>query len=162
MLILPDEKAGIEKLAESLKLKIKILPRIGTSDVADMKAPSKILAYQMMGVNDNGDVCPFLDTDSDKRSPHGGFACRIYEDRPLACRAYPLADIDPVTLDQSCKFCKDHKSADSNLESETEALLMIKESMCAGATTHVWRFATGTGDDGDMHEIMEPGWILDD
>ena len=36
------------------------------------------------------DLCPFLD--ASKRSPHGGFSCMIYSDRPLACRAYPVTD----------------------------------------------------------------------
>jgi Fe-S-cluster containining protein len=83
----------------------------------------------MMGVEKNGNTCPFLDTNSGKKSPHGGYPCSIYEKRPLACQTYPLIESDPITLDQKCKFCKEHNSADENLNSEIESLLKIKTQM---------------------------------
>ena len=76
VLILPNEKEEIEKLAKKEKIKITILPRIGISN--NTKSVDKILAYQMMGREENGNTCPFLDTKSGKKSPHGGHSCRIY------------------------------------------------------------------------------------
>lgn len=159
VLILPEEKDRIEKLAITNGLKIEILPRIGISEIKNSN-PTKILAYQLMGSEINGNTCPFLDTDSGNKSPHGGFPCKIYKERPLACMAYPLIESNPITLDQKCKFCKEHGNADQNLNSEVESLLKIKEKMVPHMSV-VWRFATGVGDLEDK-EIIESGWILDD
>ncbi len=159
VLILPEEKERIEKLAIKNKLKIKILPRIGVSENADT-LPTKILAYQLMGIEENGNTCPFLDTDSGKKSPHGGLPCKIYNERPLACTAYPLIESDPVTLDQKCKFCKEHGNADTNLNFETEALLKIKNKMIPDKEI-IWRYATNVGEPEDQ-ETLESGWILED
>ena len=159
VLILPEEKERIEKLAKSNGLEIKILPRIGISEDKN-SAPTKILAYQMMGIEKNGNTCPFLDTDSGKKSPHGGFPCRIYKERPLACMTYPLIESDPITFDEKCKFCKEHGTADKNLNSEIESLLKIKEKMYTDAS-FIWRFATKVGEPEDQ-QILESGWILED
>jgi hypothetical protein len=157
VLILPEEKESIERLAEKNRLKIKILPRIGTSE--DNSQPTEILAYQLMGIEKNGNTCPFLDTESDQRSPHGGFTCRIYNERPKACRAYPVIESNPIMLDKKCKFCKEQGVADKNLNDELESLLQIKIKMQT-AKPHIWRFATGVGEESDMAEI-EKGWKLE-
>ena len=159
VLILPEEKERIEELARKNRIEVKILPRIGISEEKN-SVPTKILAYQMMGSEKNGNTCPFLDTDSGKKSPHGGFPCKIYKERPLACMAYPLIESDPIMLDQKCKFCKEHGNADQNLNSEIESLLKIKERMIPDAS-FVWRFATMVGDAEDR-EVMESGWILEE
>ena len=159
VLILPEEKERIEKLAIKNELKIKILPRIGISEEKD-SIPSKILAYQLMGKEKNGNTCPFLDTESGKKSPHGGHPCKIYNQRPLACTAYPLIESDPITLDQKCKFCKEHGNADKNLDSEIESLLKIKEKMIPD-TGLIWRYATNIGEAEDQ-EIMKSGWFLEE
>jgi Fe-S-cluster containining protein len=158
VLILPEEKERIERLANENRLKIKILPRIGISKMKD-SGPTKILAYQLMGSESNGNTCPFLDVDSGNKSPHGGFPCKIYKERPLACIAYPLIESEPMTLDQKCKFCKEHGNADQNLNSEVESLLKIKEKMIPDMPV-IWRFATGVGELEDK-EIIESGWIID-
>lgn len=159
VLILPEEKKKIEKLAQEKKIDVKILPRIGVSN--DRKSsPIKILAYQMMGVEKNGNTCPFLDTESGNKSPHNGFPCKIYNDRPLACRAYPLIESEPITLDEKCKFCKEHKTADKNLNSEIESLLKIKEQMYTDSPL-IWRFATEVGEVQDNH-MLESGWFLEE
>ncbi|MCE9618008.1 MAG: YkgJ family cysteine cluster protein [Nitrosarchaeum sp.] len=158
VLILPEEKERIEQLAKINRLKITILPRIGVSEKKDSR-PTKILAYQLMGIEQNGNTCPFLDTETSSRSPHGGFPCRIYNNRPLACMTYPLIESDPITLDQKCKFCKEHDSADQNLNSEIESLLKIKTKMTTDAP-FIWRFATGVGEELDKNQI-ETGWILE-
>jgi len=159
VLILPEEKERIEKLAESNGLEIKIFPRIGISEEKN-STPTKILAYQMMGIEKNGNTCPFLDTDSGKKSPHGGFPCKIYNERPLACMTYPLIESDPITLDEKCKFCKEHGTADKNLNSEIESLLKIKEKMNTELPL-IWRYATNVGEDEDK-EILREGWILEE
>jgi len=101
VLILPEEKDRIKQLAEINGLRITILPRIGTSK-EDNSGPTKILAYQLMGTERNGNTCPFLDKETTVRSPHGGLPCKIYDKRPLACMTYPLIELNPLTLDQKC------------------------------------------------------------
>ena len=159
VLILPEEKERIEKLAKSNGLKINILPRIGTSEDRN-SGPTKVLAYQLMGSEKNGNTCPFLDTNSGNKSPHGGVPCKIYNERPLACMAYPLIESEPITLDQKCKFCKEHGNAEENLTSEIESIVKIKEKMIPNVSA-IWRFATNIGDVEDQ-EIMKSGWILED
>lgn len=159
VLILPDEKEKIEHLAKKNNIEIIILPRIGTTEVENLK-DKKILAFQMMGIEKNGNTCPFLDRDSGKRSPHGGFPCKIYENRPLACKTYPLIEIDPITLDQKCKFCQEHGTADEKLNSEIESLLKIQTKMSTDASS-VWRYATGTGEEEDEDQVKR-GWFLDE
>ena len=158
VLILPEEKEKIEQLAKIHELKIEILPRIGTSN--EKLIPPKILAYQLMGKEQNGNTCPFLDTETKNRSPHGGFSCKIYNQRPLACMTYPLIESIPITLDQKCKFCKEHGSANQNLNSEVESLVKIKTKMTTDAPI-IWRFATGVGEESDKNQI-ERGWMLEE
>ena len=157
VLILPDEKEKIENLAKEKRIKISILPRIGVSNNQNEK-PTE-LAYQMMGVENNGNTCPFLDIEGGKKSPHGGYPCKIYDDRPLACKTYPLIQINPVQLDQKCKFCKEGGNADNNLDSELESLLKIKERMETDARL-IWRYATGIGEKEDKDKI-KTGWFLE-
>ena len=159
VLILPEEKQRIEKMAREKGVSISIVPRIGVSD-SEKGGPTQVIAYQMMGREDNGNTCPFLDVESDDRAGHGGYMCRIYQDRPLACSAYPLVETDPIALDAKCKFCMENGSADGNLNSEAESLLKIKSKMSAG-TGAVWRYATGVGNDEDRG-IIKRGWIRDD
>ena len=159
VLIMPDEKERIERLAKQNNLEISILPRIGTSQEKDVTS-IEVLAHQMMGIEKNGNTCPFLDTETDEKSPHGGFPCKIYENRPLACKTYPLIESDPITLDQKCKFCKEHGTADQNLNSEIESLLRIKTKMETDAPL-VWRYATGVGEERDKFQI-KTGWILEE
>ncbi len=156
VLILPEEKKRIEDLAKKNGLEVLILPRIGISHDKS-KEPDEILAYQMMGKEENGNTCPFLDTETNKKSPHGGFPCKIYENRPLACRAYPVLESNPIQLDSKCKFCQEHGSTDKNLNSELESLIKIKTKMATNASI-VWRFATGIGEVEDKDKVQF-GWI---
>lgn len=158
VLILPDEKKEIELLAKKFRLDIVILPRIGVS-YEKSDGPTKILAYQLMGRESNGNTCPFLDTESEEKSPHGGYKCRIYESRPLACRAYPTIESSPVTLDQKCKFCESCSNTATNLNQELESLAKIKVKMETNAP-FIWRYATGVGDNSDIDKIRT-GWILE-
>ncbi len=158
VLILPEEKAKIESFAKKLGIKIKILPRIGVSKFPD-KEPERILAYQLMGKDDDGDTCPFLDTETTERSPHGGYLCKIYQDRPLACSAYPLIETNPMRIDEKCKFCKECGQASSNLDSELISLEKIKTKMNTQGP-YIWRYATGIGSPKDKSKI-KTGWILE-
>jgi len=70
VLILPSEKERIEQLAKSLGKTITVLRRIGVGTEKrsreDVK-PKRVIAYQLMGVRNDGDLCPFLDVDSNER-----------------------------------------------------------------------------------------------
>lgn len=158
VLILPEEKNRIEKFARENGIKVLILPRIGISYEESIE-PTEILAYQMMGIEKNGNTCPFLDKKTENKSPHGGFPCKIYENRPLACKAYPVIETNPIELDSKCKFCKNFGSATKNLNSEIESLIKIKMKMKSNAP-FIWRYATGIGEDSDRDEI-KTGWILE-
>ncbi|PIW35728.1 MAG: zinc/iron-chelating domain-containing protein, partial [Nitrosopumilales archaeon CG15_BIG_FIL_POST_REV_8_21_14_020_33_23] len=66
---------------------------------------------------------------------------------------------EPITLDQKCKFCKEHGTADKNLNSEIESLLKIKTKMITDAP-FIWRYATGIGEESDKNQI-KIGWVLE-
>ena len=66
VLILPSEKEKIEKIAKEKEIEITILPRIGISN--NSESVEKILAYQMMGKEENGNTCPFLDTKKPRKA----------------------------------------------------------------------------------------------
>lgn len=158
VLLLPEEKETIEEIARKLEINVKIVPRLGVGK----EFPDRVIAYQMMGKNDDGDLCPFLDVESSKRSPHGGYSCRIYSERPLACKAYPVIDAGKgATLDGHCQFCKKFsttKAAIGGLEQEIEALVKIKAGVTAGSDK-VWRYATSTGKPSDI--MLPEGWVAE-
>lgn len=156
VLILPEEVGRIKRLARKNGINVSIVPRIGVSGPHE-KRPSKIIAHQMMGKDQNGNTCPFLDTGSSDRSEHGGYVCKIYRQRPLACAAYPLIETNPAVLDEKCKFCRENGNADENLDSETESLLQIREKMTPDSGT-IWRYATGVCEEIDRKKV-KTGWI---
>ncbi len=164
VLLMPSEKENVERLAKDLKKRVTVLPRIGVGSVhRDGKkvGPERIIAYQLMGVNEDGDLCPFLDVTGKERSPHGGYKCMIYEERPLACRAYPVIEFGKdVKLDGKCQFCKSCAGKVENVQREIEALAKIQELMHFDEKD-VWRYATGIGNEDDMDEV-EKGWILEE
>ena len=157
VLLLPEEKSSVEKSAEKMKIKVRIVPRLAIGK----EFPEKVIAYQMMGKNEDGDLCPFLDVGNNK-SPHGGLDCRIYSERPLACRAYPVIDAGKsATLDDHCQFCKKFSTRNvdpAGLQKEIEALARIKASVIAG-NDRVWRYATATGKAGDV--FLPEGWVAE-
>jgi Fe-S-cluster containining protein len=159
VLLLPKEKEAIEDLASKMDINVRIVPRLAVGTVA----PAEIIAYQMMGKNSDGDMCPFLDIECAKKSPHGGFKCQIYRERPLACRAYPVDDVAGVaTLDSHCQFCKKFSTTEANTESlqqEIEALTEIKANVRANSAVHVWRYATGTGT--TQEQLFPEGWVME-
>jgi Fe-S-cluster containining protein len=159
VLVLPEEKAAIEALAKNMGVRIRIIPRLAVGK----NSPDKIIAYQMMGKNEDGNLCPFLDVESNERSAHGGFKCKIYSDRPLACRAYPVIDATDKTagFDPHCQFCKKFsttKGSSEGLQQELEALAKIRASVTADDTVSIWRYATATG---RASGLLSEGWILE-
>ncbi len=159
VLLLPEEKAAIEHLAKTSGITVRIVPRLAVGK----DSPDKIIAYQMMGKNEDGDLCPFLEIESDERSPHGGFRCKIYSNRPLACRAYPVIDASDKTarFDPHCQFCKKFsttKASNQGLQREIEALAKIRASVVSDNDLSIWRYATATG---TSKEFFSEGWILE-
>lgn len=158
VLILPEEKSAIERLAKEMDVRIRILPRLAIGK----DFPEEIIAYQMMGKNEDGDLCPFLDIEGNNRSPHGGFNCKIYSERPLACRAYPVIDTtyNTVTFDSHCQFCKEfstREGCNQGLQQEIEALTKIKKTVTADNNVSIWRYATATG---RSNHLLPEGWVL--
>jgi uncharacterized protein len=174
VLLLPNEKQRIETYAKELGLEITILPRVGIGRNKNKNEPETIIAYQLMGKNSYGDVCPFLETEGTERSPHGGFKCKIYNKKPVACNAYPvnIEDKETVTLDRKCKFCrvknKDGEQADgmeiqkSSLRKEIISLRKIQNSMQVDASVEIWRYATGIGEKEKQEHFYPRGWVLQD
>ena len=163
VLIMPSEKERIERLAKSLGKAVTILPRIGVGSEyknGQKAGPAKIIAYQLMGVKENGDLCPFLDVDSEERSPHGGYKCMIYANRPLACRAYPVIEASKeVKLDSKCQFCKSCSGSVEGIQNEIEALTSIQQMMHFDEKD-VWRYATGVCNEEDK-DLVRKGWVLE-
>jgi hypothetical protein len=94
--------------------------------------------------------------------PSCGARC-IYDERPAACRAYPLVSIDPTisTLDSKCSYCvstKDNMVCNLGLSNEIKALSEIMISTCVDEGTQLWRYATNVGDSSDGKMLPE-GWI---
>jgi Fe-S-cluster containining protein len=171
VLILPDEKQKIERHAREMRLAITILPRLGIGSNQSRSGPQTIIAYQLMGKESDGNVCPFLDLENSSRSPHGGFNCKIYDKKPLACTAYPVISEDrrTVTLDNKCKFCKVDRNEDVagstkaykyNLKKEVQALRKIQKSMDVDEKTDVWRYATRIGERNEQGKFYPQGWVL--
>jgi hypothetical protein len=100
-----------------------------------------------------------LNTESSERSPHGGYQCKIYQNRPLACKAYPVIESSPVILDSKCKFCENCGTTATNVIQEVESLVNIKNKMKTSAS-FVWRYATGIGDEHNKNKIAT-GWFLE-
>jgi Fe-S-cluster containining protein len=164
VLLLPEEKAAMEQLARNMNIKVRIIPRLAIGK----DSPEKIIAYQMMGKNEDGNLCPFLEVESNERSPHGGLKCRIYSERPLACRAYPVIDTVDRTakLDSHCQFCRKFSTTTASTESlqqEIEALATIRASVIAGNddssnSISIWRYATAIG---GSYGLLPEGWIAE-
>jgi hypothetical protein len=96
VLLLPEEKKEIQNLAESYKLKICIYPRVGIGMNKKSDGPRQIIAYQLMGSNNNGDYCPFLDIKSNNFSHRVLIAQFIMKDSFLW--AYPV-----IKKNNTCK-----------------------------------------------------------
>jgi uncharacterized protein len=160
VLLLPEEKFKIERIANNMGIDVRIVPRLSVGK----DFPDQIIAYQLMGKNEDGDLCPFLEVEKNQQqSPHGGFRCKIYSERPLACRAYPVINTvgEQAEFDSHCQFCKKFstiKSSSEMLHKEIEALVKIRTSITASDNLSIWRYATGTG---KSLGLLPEGWILE-
>ena len=63
-------------------------------------------------------------------------------------------------MDRKYKFCKEHGTANKNLNSEIVSLLKIKEKMNTNAS-FIWRFAMKIVESEDQ-QILEQSWILEE
>jgi uncharacterized protein len=174
VLLLPNEKERIETYAKELGLEITVLPRVGIGRKKNKNEPETTIAYQLMGRNSDGDVCPFLEMEGTERSPHGGFNCKIYDRKPIACSAYPVGieNKETVTLDRKCKFCRVNKKNGEQAESmeiqkfsvrnEVIALRKIQNYTKADASVEIWRYATGIGEKEKQEHFYPRGWVLQD
>jgi Fe-S-cluster containining protein len=168
VILLPEEKTRIESLAKKMNKKLRILPRIGIGRSKRGKSPKNIIAYQMMGKKLNGNLCPFLANGISERSPHGGFKCTIYDERPLACRAYPIVAETKsyAVLDSKCQFCHKKNSSTivekNSVKNEIESLKRIKSEISIDKGIEVWRYATAIGDFKDKSKFLPEGWVLQD
>jgi len=164
VLLLPHEKKEIENLAEARKINITVLPRLGIGTNKNSSGPSQVIAYQLMGTNTDGNYCPFLDIKSKNRSPHGGFNCAIYDERPLSCQAYPALSENnmDVELDCNCKFsCQYSTHVKKNLlESELIALSTIRNNFDRFTQQTIWRYATNIGEESVTKFLLPRGWYL--
>jgi Fe-S-cluster containining protein len=164
VLILPEEKSKIEDQMKITEIEAKIIPRLGIGKNHNGDGPKRILAYQMMGKNADGNLCPFLEIENPQRSPHGGFRCKIYENRPLACHAYPVLqeNNNTVELDSKCQFCQKFSLPydRETLHDEVEALTKIKAEFFVDEKIEIWRYATGIGDEKIKHKLLPEGWVL--
>jgi Fe-S-cluster containining protein len=165
VLIMPEERLKIKAIAARRCIDVKIIPRLGIGMNTKGNGPKKIIAYQMMGKNFNGNCCPFLDTESSQRSPHGGLICKIYGQRPLSCIAYPVIQENGklAYLDRKCAFC--HKfsttiAEQNGLQEEVEALTKIKAGINVDEKIEIWRYATAIGDEENAPKFFPAGWIL--
>jgi Fe-S-cluster containining protein len=174
VLLLPNEKQRIETYARELGMEITILPRVGIGRKKRKNEPETIIAYQLMGKNSDGEVCPFLEMEGAERSPHGGLKCKIYDKKPVACSAYPvnIEDNETVALDRKCKFCRVNnkygEQADGmqiqkfSVRKEIIALRKIQNSTLADASVEIWRYATGIGEKEKQKQFYPQGWVLQD
>lgn len=172
VLLLPFEKQKMQTHALKLGLEIRIIPRLAViradNNQANESLEPEIIAFQMMGSKKNGTICPFLDTENSSRSPHGGFLCKIYDDRPLACRAYPVisterhAGRETAMLDNHCAFCRTNgtiRAKSSGVQAELEALAIIKSNVTAATQDRILRYATATGEEGIG--MLPEGWVAE-
>jgi uncharacterized protein len=164
VLLLPHEKKEVENLAEAHKINITVLPRLGIGINKKSNGPNQVIAYQLMGTNTDGNYCPFLDIKGKNRSPHGGFNCAIYDERPLSCQAYPALSENNtnVELDCNCKFsCQYSNHVKKNLlESELIALSTIRNNFDRFTKQTIWRYATHIGEESITKFLLPRGWYL--
>jgi uncharacterized protein len=166
VILLPEEKMRIEALAKSMNIKINILPRLGIGKSTSGLGPNRIIAYQIMGKQLDGNLCPFLSVDSSDKFPNQAFRCNIYKERPLACRAYPVIEENGMTttLDNKCQFCTINRSTlagTNGLEDEILSLVKIKSKIKVAQRTEIWRYATAIGEPQHKQKLLPQGWVLE-
>jgi Fe-S-cluster containining protein len=165
VLIMPEERSRIRAIAARNHINVKIIPRLGIGMNVKGDGPKEIIAYQMMGKNLNGNYCPFLETNGFQRSPNDGLMCKIYDQRPLACVAYPVIEENgkSLLLDGKCTFCNKFSTTlieKDGTQQEIEALTKIKSEVNVDEKIEIWRYATAIGDKENAARFFPAGWIL--
>jgi len=87
---------GLSLSFEETKLFSKelITPQMGIGYGRNLSEPKQVISYQL-----KVSECPFISNQN---------KCRIYETRPLTCRAFPLVSLGPfgTTTAENCRFIK--------------------------------------------------------
>jgi Fe-S-cluster containining protein len=98
-----EEADRLEKLAEEMDVPLRIIEDLVFPDIKNQKI--LVLTYRIL--LDNPDqCCPFYNNE---------IGCRINDQKPLACRAYPLALKTEdafnmrINIDPLCQFTIDHR-----------------------------------------------------
>jgi len=91
--------------------------------------------------------------------------CKIYDQRPLACVAYPVIEENgkSVLLDGKCTFCNKFSTTiaeKDGTQQEIEALTKIKSKVNVDEKIEIWRYATAIGDRENAAKFSPAGWIL--
>lgn len=107
-----EEADRLEHLAEEMDVPLRIIEDLVFPDIKNQKI--LVLTYRIM--LDNPDqVCPFYDPE---------IGCRINDQKPLACRAYPLALKTEnafnmrINIDPLCNFTIAHREELESITSE--------------------------------------------
>lgn len=101
--VFPDELDGLEAFAKNNNVNIKFLEDVIFPDTKNKKII--VVTYKIV-LEGPEKCCPFF---------KGGTGCRVNMIKPLACKAYPLAQkkVDAysqeMSLDPYCKFIEKHE-----------------------------------------------------
>jgi Fe-S-cluster containining protein len=97
LFLFPKEAELLNQLGEARNVKLTIFPQQGvtTKRETDVKKPEKVFSYQLADP-----ICPFLDGETNK--------CAIYDQRPVACRAFPVLTPSPLVLIPECAWVKNN------------------------------------------------------
>jgi Fe-S-cluster containining protein len=109
--LFPKEAKKLRRLAEKRNLKLTIYPQQGfTYEHKKTIKPDIIYSYQIADK-----VCPFLIEEKNR--------CSIYEDRPSACRAFPvLTTIPVINLIPECNWVKQYCSSEQEIAGNPDSL----------------------------------------
>jgi Fe-S-cluster containining protein len=109
--LFPKEAKKLKRLAKIKKLKLTIYPQQGiTKSHKKANEPEIIYSYQIANT-----VCPFLIAVTNR--------CSIYEDRPIACRSFPVLTFPPVVLIPECNWVKNFFSGKTVEAGNAESFL---------------------------------------
>ena len=86
--VYPEEARILERIAQERGIKLRLLEDLVMPDVQN----HRILVGRYQILPDSRNACPFYEEERDPANSKRHVArCSIHAERPLACRAYPLA-----------------------------------------------------------------------
>lgn len=123
LFLFPKEVEMLNQLGSARSLKLKIFPQQGTTTkkATLVDKPNKIFSYQL-----EDSTCPFLNEETN--------GCSIYDERPVACRAFPILTPSPLGFIPDCTWVKSNiptfsssfpMSPDRNLDDEIRSASRI-------------------------------------